>query len=252
MHPKPELGLADAVEPLDAALRLRVARSAAHHLARWPNARDLGDDRVKVVVGNLQGLALVRVRDLVRVRVRKGWGYGSGLGLGSGSVVRVVRVRVRVSNLGELAAVVRLQDSGCSVDCEDVEKREGDGVVALGRDRAVVVQLDACVCTRGGLSLQTECAEGCSLQSALPNLQTGGRKCALCRRGSTVCKLSSLVCRLGVSFCKRERGLHTKTGQARTQTRTVVLVVEQELERTVRARLEVDEVDLAAATEALG
>ena len=55
-----------------------------------------------------------------------------------------VRVRVRVSNLGELAAVVRLQDSGCSVDCEDVEKREGDGVVALGRERAVVVQLDAC------------------------------------------------------------------------------------------------------------
>ena len=101
------------------------------------------------------------------------------------------------------------------------------------------------VCIRGGLSLQTECAEGCSLQTALLSLQTGGQNCAICRRGSAVCKLRHPV-------CKRERGLHTATGQARTQARTVVLVVEQELERAVRARLEVDEVDLAAATEALG
>ena len=108
------------------------------------------------------------------------------------------------------------------------------------------------VCIRGGLSLQTECAEGCSLQTALLSLQTGGQNCAICRRGSAVCKLRHPVCRLGVSVCKRERGLHTATGQARTQARTVVLVVEQELERAVRARLEVDEVDLAAATEALG
>ena len=90
------------------------------------------------------------------------------------------------------------------------------------------------------------------MQTALLSLQTGGQNRALCRRGSAVCKLSSPVCRLGVSVWKRERGLHTATRQARTQARTVVLVVEQELERAVRARLEVDEVDLAAATEALG
>ena len=52
--------------------------------------------------------------------------------------------------------------------------------------------------------------------------------------------------------CTPRRALQYRNRAGTEAAAHVVLVVEQELRRAVRARLEVDEVDLAAATEALG